>query len=45
MYIYNVCVCVHVCVCPVGMSGWYVVSYESLSLLPAGTWCFLAASG
>ena len=31
-----VCVCVCVCVCPVGVSGWLVVSYEILSLLPAG---------
>ena len=30
------CVCMYVCVCPVGMNGWLVVSYESLSLLPAG---------
>ena len=35
MHVY-VCVCVCVCVCPVGLSGWLVVSYESLSLLPAG---------
>ena len=32
----HVYVCVCVCVCPVGLSGWLVVSYESLSLLPAG---------
>ena len=25
------------CVSPVGVSGWLVVSYESLSLLPAGS--------
>ena len=29
-------VCVCVCVCPVGLSGWLVVSYESVSLLSAG---------
>ena len=35
-----VCVCVYVyicvCVCPVGVRGWLVISFKSLSLLPAG---------
>ena len=32
-----VCLCVCVCVCcPVGVRGWLVISFKSLSLLPAG---------
>ena len=34
------CVCVCVCVCvyhPVGVRGWLVITFKSLSLLPAGS--------
>ena len=32
----SVCMCVCVCVCVSGVSGWLVISFKSLSLLPAG---------
>ena len=31
-----VCACVCVCMCPAGVRGWLVISFKSLSLLPAG---------
>ena len=39
MYLYaSVCVCVCVCTCcPVGVRGWLIISFKSLSLLPAGS--------
>ena len=35
-----VCVCVCACVCVFGVRGWLVISFKSLSLLPAGAWYF-----